>query len=171
MEIDYADLSDGEEDERESTSANHVMRHFFAMSLLFGLNHGCVAACVSLASSDLGADLGSFSTGTLYLMYTLSTLIFANAIIMGIVDYGVVDEEGNLKCDGSFRNSFVEYADVVFVYIFLIECILKITALGYCGHFSLKRIFGSRQAFGMKLARAGLFRIFGCHGAHCEGVL
>ena len=65
---------------------------------------------------------------------TIMLLIFANAIIMGIVDYGVVDAEGNLKCDGSFRNAFVEYADVVFVYIFLLECLLKITALGFvCG--------------------------------------
>ena len=48
-----------------------VLGNFVLMSVLFSINHGCVTACIALASSDLGADLAPWSSGTLYLMYTL----------------------------------------------------------------------------------------------------
>lgn len=62
-------------------SKTKLLINFVAMCVLFSINHGCVTACIALASSDLGSDLSAWSSGTLYLMYTLCALIGANAIV------------------------------------------------------------------------------------------
>lgn len=67
-------------DENKMSKAK-VLGNFVLMSVLFSINHGCVTACIALASSDLGADLAPWSSGTLYLMYTLCALVGANAIV------------------------------------------------------------------------------------------
>jgi len=70
-----------EDGEKKMMSKTKLMWNFVLMSVLFSINHGCVTACIALASSDLGSDLSAWSSGTLYLMYTLCALIGANAIV------------------------------------------------------------------------------------------
>lgn len=76
---------------RKELSGTEIIVNFTVMAVLFSLNHGCVTACVALASSDLGADLGAWSSGTLYLMYTICALVGANVIVHFTgVKYGLV---------------------------------------------------------------------------------
>jgi len=65
----------------DTRSKSWVLTNFVLMCLCFSLNHGCVTACVALASSDLGPDLGAYSSGTLYLVYTLTALFGSSAIV------------------------------------------------------------------------------------------
>lgn len=55
---------DGPPSGAASASAS-VLRHFVAMSVLFAANHGCVAACLSLATARLGAAVGAWQSGLL----------------------------------------------------------------------------------------------------------
>eukprot|EP00939_MAST-03C_sp_MAST-3C-sp1_P003856 g3856.t1 len=72
-------------------SKMEVLSSFVLMSIFFSLNHGCVTACVALASSDLGSDLGAYSSGTLYLAYTLCALLGSTTIVHFTgVKYGLV---------------------------------------------------------------------------------
>ena len=51
------------------------------MSLLFSSNHGCVVACLGLATSQLGFSLGAAQSGILYLSYTLSGLLGSTYVV------------------------------------------------------------------------------------------
>jgi len=62
-------------------AAYQTFRNFVLMSLLFGANHGCVAACLSLATSRLGSTTGAWQSGILYLTYTLSSIVGATWIV------------------------------------------------------------------------------------------
>lgn len=44
---------------------NVILYNFIFMSLLFSSNHGCVVACLSLATARLGS-LGAYQNGLLY---------------------------------------------------------------------------------------------------------
>lgn len=41
-----------------------ILRNFILMSILFSANHGCVVACLSLATARLGS-LGAYQSGLL----------------------------------------------------------------------------------------------------------
>jgi len=58
-----------------------VLASFVALSLSFSLNHGCVVASLSLASDQLGPQLGGVSSGVLYAVYTATALLVAPDII------------------------------------------------------------------------------------------
>jgi hypothetical protein len=45
--------------------ATSILRYFILMSVLFSANHGCVVACLSLATARLGS-LGAYQSGLLY---------------------------------------------------------------------------------------------------------
>jgi hypothetical protein len=45
---------------------HHHRYNFVIMSLLFSANHGCVVACLSLATARLGGALGAWQSGLLY---------------------------------------------------------------------------------------------------------
>lgn len=62
-------------------SKRALLANFFLMSAAFAINHGCVTALLSLASADLGKHLGSQSSGTLYVFYTLSALTVAASLV------------------------------------------------------------------------------------------
>lgn len=75
---------------------NHVLSNFVLMAILFSTNHGCVVACLSLATARLGT-IGTWQSGVLYLSYTGSALCGAtycctrlgprNALAMGMALY------------------------------------------------------------------------------------
>jgi hypothetical protein len=50
----------------QSTRPHHYRYNFVIMSLLFSANHGCVVACLSLATARLGGALGAWQSGLLY---------------------------------------------------------------------------------------------------------
>jgi len=80
------------------TQARRILWNFILMSLLFSANHGCVVACLSLATPRLGV-LGNWQSGVLYISYTGSALFGAtfcvkslgprNCLFMGMALYCV----------------------------------------------------------------------------------
>ena len=59
-------------------------------------------------------------------------MIIANSIILAIQDYSVVDPVTlEPKVDGSWRNMIVESSEPVFTWVFFIECVLKVIAMGF----------------------------------------
>ena len=58
-----------------------VLRGFLYMAVCFGLNHGTVVSMLQLASSTLGHELGGYSSGTLYVAYTLAALTAAPGVV------------------------------------------------------------------------------------------
>ena len=59
--------------------------------------------------------------------------IIANSIIIAIADYSHVDSSGNLVTQGSIRNRICVESDIFFTLFFLVECLIKVTALGFLG--------------------------------------
>lgn len=57
-----------------------IMKHFILLSVLFSTNHATVVSCLSLATARMG-DLGSWQSSTLYLSYTLSSLLGATLMV------------------------------------------------------------------------------------------
>jgi hypothetical protein len=47
------------------TTTSTIMYNFVIMSILFSANHGCVVACLSLATARLGS-IGAYQSGLLY---------------------------------------------------------------------------------------------------------
>ena len=81
----YQQLSVDEEDEGPSpadpVAARRTLLNFVLMSVLFSANHGCVFACLALASARLGST-GAWQSGILYITcYTASALLGATYIV------------------------------------------------------------------------------------------
>jgi len=74
------DDDDDDEEEIYVTGAQQTFRNFVLMSVLFSANHGCVGACLSLATSRLGST-GAWQSGILYLSYTLSSVLGATWVV------------------------------------------------------------------------------------------
>jgi MFS family permease len=64
----------------DMVAARRTMLNFIFMSVLFSANHGCVVACLGLATSRLGST-GAWQSGMLYLTYTASALLGATYIV------------------------------------------------------------------------------------------
>eukprot|EP00301_Raphidiophrys_heterophryoidea_P001390 c10673_g1_i1.p1 GENE.c10673_g1_i1~~c10673_g1_i1.p1 ORF type:complete len:464 (+),score=103.20 c10673_g1_i1:69-1394(+) len=62
-------------------SGGRLLLNFFWMTICFSINHGTVTALISLATSTEGHQLGSYSLGALYGMYTFVALFFSNVIV------------------------------------------------------------------------------------------
>jgi hypothetical protein len=69
------------DDGRLPPTASGVLLNFVWMSVCFSLNHGCVTSCLALASAQLGPALGGYSSGILYLFYTMTALLVAPAVV------------------------------------------------------------------------------------------
>ena len=65
----------------EHMSPNAVYNSFILMSCCFSINHACVTTVLGLASTELGSRLGGYSSGTLYVCYTLCALLGATWIV------------------------------------------------------------------------------------------
>jgi hypothetical protein len=59
----------------EPDKATRLRRNFLLMSFAFSLNHGAVVACLAYAAAELGNELGSASSGILYVCYSLTALV------------------------------------------------------------------------------------------------
>jgi MFS family permease len=86
------------ENEGDRAASRRTLTNFILMSILFSANHGCVVACLSLATARLGS-VGAWQSGMLYLTYTGSAIFGAtyfvkklgarNALVTGMSFYCV----------------------------------------------------------------------------------
>jgi hypothetical protein len=60
-------------------------------------------------------------------------MIVLNSICLGLADYSHVNKAGDIVEEGSWQNVVLIRTEVVFTSVFTLECILKITALGFYG--------------------------------------
>eukprot|EP00756_Hemistasia_phaeocysticola_P013326 Hpha_TRINITY_DN15271_c4_g12::TRINITY_DN15271_c4_g12_i1::g.67376::m.67376 len=58
-----------------------ALTSFLMFSSVFSVNHGTVTASIPLATGDFGEDLGSYSLGTLYALYTVSAMVVAVPLV------------------------------------------------------------------------------------------
>jgi MFS family permease len=72
----------GGKDELDSVpeSSDALYRNFILMCCAFACNHGCVVSCLAYASSELGDTLGGYGSGTLYVFYALTALLFSKPV-------------------------------------------------------------------------------------------
>lgn len=70
-------------------------------------------------------------------------VIILNSVLMAMGEYKNVDDNGDLKTQGSIRNTLIESAELYFLLIFTVEMILKMVGLGvgYHGTTSEKTYF------------------------------
>jgi MFS family permease len=64
----------------DRAAAGRTLWNFIWMSVFFSANHGCVVACLSLATARLGS-VGAWQSGILYISYTGSSLFGATSIV------------------------------------------------------------------------------------------
>lgn len=67
--------SSGQED-----ASNKTRNNFYLMALFFSTNHGCMVACLSLATARLGA-VGAIQSGVLSLSYMASAVLGATYVV------------------------------------------------------------------------------------------
>ncbi len=58
-------------------------------------------------------------------------MILLNTVMMACVDYRFVDEKFEPSIQQSFRNYLLEKAEIVFMLIFMVECLMKVVAFGF----------------------------------------
>ena len=82
-EQDEQDDGSTKDDQTESSilRSTSVLRSFLAMCICFSANHACVTTVLGLASAELGDTLGGYSSGTLFVCYTLTALCGATLIV------------------------------------------------------------------------------------------
>lgn len=64
----------------QSEESRLLLRNFVFMSVCFSANHGAVLSVIDL-SANFGDKLGSYSIGTLYGCYVISSTLFATSLI------------------------------------------------------------------------------------------
>lgn len=89
----------GEVSMEDKKAAGVILRNFILFALCFSLSLGTVTASIPLATSQFGKDLGSYSLGTLYSLYTVAAMFLSvplldalgtkTALIVGQVLYAV----------------------------------------------------------------------------------
>jgi len=83
---------------RNAAAGQTTLVNFILMSIYFSANHGCVVACLSLATARLGST-GAWQSAILYFTYTMSAILGAtyfvkrlgarNALVGGMLLYCV----------------------------------------------------------------------------------
>jgi len=58
-----------------------LYRNFYALSIAFALNHGCVVTCLAYSSTMLGDEMGSVTNGCLYVSYAVVAFVAAKALV------------------------------------------------------------------------------------------
>ena len=61
------------------------------------------------------------------------TAILLNSLILAMIDYSVVNNQGVPIENGSWRNTLAVESDIYFIIYFTVEMILKVFALGFYG--------------------------------------
>jgi len=62
-------------------NANKVLINFITMAVCFSISHGTVVTALSLATSSMPNTVAQVSSGTLYVLYTLTALTFSAALV------------------------------------------------------------------------------------------
>jgi hypothetical protein len=62
--VTFSTTTNGATHHNNTTTPNVILYNFIFMSILFSSNHGCVVACLSLATARLGS-LGAYQNGLL----------------------------------------------------------------------------------------------------------
>ena len=80
---EYSPLTDNLKDDASSRphQSDMLRRNFWAMCIVFSLNHGAAVSCIAYAAAELGSDLGSSSSGILYVCYALSALLISKPFV------------------------------------------------------------------------------------------
>lgn len=65
-------------------SSDALYRNFYAMSIAFSINVGCVITCLAFASTELGNSIGGVSNGILYVGYAITALFFARPLVSSL---------------------------------------------------------------------------------------
>lgn len=73
-------LRDGNE-EKESYSKETLYRNFYSMSIAFSIIHGCAVTCLAYASTELGNQMGSATSGILYVGYAITSFLLAKPLV------------------------------------------------------------------------------------------
>ena len=98
IEVGHSHVSNAMIPTVDRSAARRTLWNFIWMSVFFSSNHGCVVACLSLATARLGST-GAWQSGILYFFYTGSAVLGAtyvvkqlgsrNALMVGMLLYCV----------------------------------------------------------------------------------
>jgi hypothetical protein len=72
------------EDDVRTEQGTALYRNFMIMCIAFSLNHGAVVSCLAYAAAELGNDLGSTSSGILYVCYALTALLASKPFVAAV---------------------------------------------------------------------------------------
>ena len=61
--------------------ASAIMRNFVRMAVFLSINHACVVTLLALSVGLLGAQAGSFQSGTLFFAYAAIALLFSSPLV------------------------------------------------------------------------------------------
>lgn len=78
---EYAPINEKSDDESRRLQGSKIRRNFSIMCIAFSLNHGAAVSCIAYAAAELGNDLGSASSGTLYVCYALTALLVSKPFV------------------------------------------------------------------------------------------
>eukprot|EP00937_MAST-01D_sp_MAST-1D-sp2_P002683 g2683.t1 len=68
-------------DELPQPNAKKVLSNFWWLCVTFSTNHAVVVTALSLATAELGPELGAYGSGTLYITYTFAALFLAPGVV------------------------------------------------------------------------------------------
>jgi hypothetical protein len=77
-------LRDNDNEEKESYSKETLYRNFYAMSIAFSIIHGCAVTCLAYASTELGNEMGSATSGILYVGYAITSFLLAKPLVAAL---------------------------------------------------------------------------------------
>jgi hypothetical protein len=120
----------------EKSNAN-LYRNFIIMCIAFSLNHGAVVSCLAYATAELGNDLGGYGSGTLYVFYSITALLFSKPIVSM-----VGPKKGLILGVGGYCVYVAGFLFAIMVPaaswpVFLLSCAIGIILLLYCYYYIL----------------------------------
>lgn len=65
-------------------SKETLYRNFYSMSIAFSINHGCAVTCLAYASTELGNQMGSATSGILYVGYAITAFLLARPLVAAL---------------------------------------------------------------------------------------
>jgi hypothetical protein len=71
-------------EEKESYSKETLYRNFYSMSIAFSIIHGCAVTCLAYASTELGNEMGSATSGILYVGYAITSFLLAKPLVAAL---------------------------------------------------------------------------------------
>jgi hypothetical protein len=77
-------LRDNDNEEKESYSKETLYRNFYSMSIAFSIIHGCAVTCLAYASTELGNEMGSATSGILYVGYAITSFLLAKPLVAAL---------------------------------------------------------------------------------------